>query len=69
MSSTERNEQMIKLIIYLIALLEAIKTMFKLVIEFEKQAQKLVEKFDKLVKHATKLFQVIKALTDTLIKR
>lgn len=53
---------MIKLIIYLIVLLEAIKTMFKLVIELEKQTQKLV-------KHAMKLFQVIKALIDTLIKR
>lgn len=60
---------MIKLIIYLIALLEAIKGVLKLVIELEKQAQKLVGKFNKLIEHATKLLQVIKALIDTLIKR
>lgn len=60
---------MIKLIIYLIALLEAIKGVLKLVIKLEKQAQKLVGKFNKLIEHATKLLQVIKALIDTLIKR
>lgn len=51
------------------AALEAIKVVFKLVIEIEKQTQKLVGKFDKLVEHATKLLQVIKALIEMLTKR